>query len=82
MFLKLSYIWYLLFIILVSFSKVTFKILTLTAAIEEGVVDIFEDHYYDSGSINVNGTKLHCWKSKGHKDQTFLEVVENSCNLV
>ena len=59
----------------------TFKILTLTAAIEENEVNIFEDHYYDSGSISVSGTKLHCWKHGGHKDQTFLEVVENSCNL-
>ena len=58
----------------------TFKILTLTAAIEENVVNIFEDHYYDSGSISVSGTKLHCWKHGGHKDQTFLQVVENSCN--
>ena len=23
---------------------------------------------------------LRCWKREGHKDQTFLEVVENSCN--
>ena len=59
----------------------TFKILTLSAALNEGVVNIFEEHYYDSGGINVNGTTLHCWKTKGHGDETFLQVVENSCNL-
>ena len=58
----------------------TFKILTLSAAINEGLVNIFEEHYYDSGGINVNGTTLHCWKTKGHGDETFLQVVENSCN--
>lgn len=58
----------------------TFKILTLAAAINEGKVNIFEDKYYDTGKINVEGTTLHCWKSEGHKDETFLEVVENSCN--
>lgn len=59
---------------------VTFKILTLSAAINEGLVNLFEEHYYDTGKINVNGTTLHCWKTKGHGDETFLEVVENSCN--
>lgn len=58
----------------------TFKIVTLTSAINEGVVNIFEDTYYDSGSITVAGTALHCWKTKGHGQQTFLQVVENSCN--
>lgn len=58
----------------------TFKILTLSAAINEGLVNIFEEHYYDTGKINVSGTTLHCWKTKGHGDETFLEVVENSCN--
>ncbi len=58
----------------------TFKILTLAAAINEGVVNIFEDHYYDSGKINVSGSTLHCWKPEGHGEETFLQVVENSCN--
>lgn len=58
----------------------TFKILTLTAAIEEGKVNLFEDTYYDSGSIKVANATLHCWKHEGHGHETFLEVVENSCN--
>ena len=61
---------------------VTFKIITLSAAIEEGLVNIFEDRYTDSGAITVDGATLHCWKHGGHGDQSYLEVVENSCNLV
>ncbi len=58
----------------------TFKITTLAAAIEEKKVNIFEDTYYDTGHITVAGTKLHCWKLKGHGFQTYIQVVENSCN--
>lgn len=58
----------------------TFKILTLTSAINEGIVNIFEDHYYDSGKIKVANATLHCWRHKGHGDQTYVQVVENSCN--
>ena len=58
----------------------TFKIVTLAASIEENTVNIFEDKYYDSGSISVSGRRLHCWKHEGHGSQTFLQVVENSCN--
>ena len=59
----------------------TFKIITLSAAIEEGLVNIFEDRFTDSGAITVDGATLHCWKDGGHGNQTYLEVVENSCNL-
>lgn len=58
----------------------TFKIITLAAALEEGKVDLENDHFYDPGHIEVAGSHLHCWKSGGHGAQTFLEVVENSCN--
>ena len=58
----------------------TFKVVTMASAIEEGVVDIFHDHFYDSGKVNVDGSILKCWKAGGHGDQTFLEVLQNSCN--
>lgn len=58
----------------------TFKIMTLAASLEEQTVNLFEDTYYDDGSVNVEGATIHCWKSGGHGAQTFLEVVENSCN--
>lgn len=58
----------------------TFKIITLAAAVEEDVVDMKNDHFYDAGYTLVEGARLRCWRREGHKDQTFLQVVENSCN--
>ena len=58
----------------------TFKIITMSSAVNEGVVDLFKDTFYDSGSVKVNGTRIGCWKSGGHGHQTFLQVLENSCN--
>jgi len=58
----------------------TFKIITLASALEEQVVDLQKDSFVDKGSINVEGAKLRCWKSGGHGEQSYLEVVENSCN--
>ncbi|AUJ26776.1 stage V sporulation protein D [Virgibacillus dokdonensis] len=58
----------------------TFKIITLAAALEEEVVDLNKDHYHDDGDISVGGSELHCWKSGGHGHQSYLEVVQNSCN--
>src|SRR3954452_20225881 len=58
----------------------TFKIIPLAAALNEGKVDLEKEHFHDSGSVQVAGARLKCWKRGGHGDQTFLEVVENSCN--
>ena len=58
----------------------TFKIITLAAAIEEKKVNIFNDYYYDSGSIMVENARIKCWKAGGHGYESFLNVVENSCN--
>lgn len=58
----------------------TFKILTLSASVEEGTVDLLNDRFYDGGSVNVDGARIKCWKAGGHGDESFLEVVQNSCN--
>ncbi|MDZ5470696.1 stage V sporulation protein D [Bacillus sp. 31A1R] len=58
----------------------TFKIITLAAALEEGKVDLENEHFHDSGSVKVGGANLRCWKRGGHGSQTYLEVVQNSCN--
>lgn len=58
----------------------TFKIITTAAAVEEKVVDLENDTFYDSGSVNVDGSTLRCWKAGGHGNQTFLQVLQNSCN--
>ena len=58
----------------------TFKIVTLASSLNEKTVNLFEDHFFDSGSIHVDGATIHCWKHGGHGEQTILNVVENSCN--
>ena len=58
----------------------TFKIITTAAAVEEGTVNLEKDHFYDSGSVTVSGSKIKCWKAGGHGAQTMLEVFQNSCN--
>ncbi len=58
----------------------TFKIITLAASLEEDTIDLQNDHFYDGGSIRVASAKIKCWKAGGHGAETFLQVVENSCN--
>lgn len=58
----------------------TFKIITLAASLEEGKVNLDNDHFNDPGFAKVGGATLKCWKRGGHGQQTFLEVVQNSCN--
>lgn len=58
----------------------TFKIITLSAAVEENVVDLEKDTFFDKGYTMVEGVRLRCWKRDGHGEETFLQVVENSCN--
>ena len=58
----------------------TFKIITMSTAVEEKIIDIYNDTFYDSGSVKVSGARIGCWKGSGHGHQTFLQVLENSCN--
>ena len=58
----------------------TFKIITMSSAVEERVIDIFKDTFYDSGKVKVSNAIIRCWKSHGHGTQTYLQVLENSCN--
>ena len=58
----------------------TFKIITMSSAVEEKAIDIFHDTFYDSGSVKISGSRIGCWKSGGHGLQTYLQVLENSCN--
>lgn len=57
----------------------TFKILTLAAALEEGVVSL-EDKFYCPGYRIIDGVKIKCWKTIGHGSQTLTEAFANSCN--
>lgn len=58
----------------------TFKIITVASSLEEKTVDFYKDTFHDSGAVNVEGARIKCWKHGGHGSQSFLEVVENSCN--
>lgn len=58
----------------------TFKIITLAASLQENTVDLDKDTFYDSGHVTVASARIKCWKAGGHGQQTFLQVVENSCN--
>ena len=58
----------------------TFKIITLAASLEEHTVDLDKDTFNDPGSIQVENARIKCWKHGGHGTQTYLQVVENSCN--
>lgn len=57
----------------------TFKIITLSAALEEKVVKPTES-FTDPGYAIVLGKRVRCWKAGGHGTQTMVQVAENSCN--
>ena len=60
----------------------TFKIITLSMALEEGAVSL-SDSFYCGGSVNVTGrtTPIRCWKTQGHGSQTLTQAVQHSCNV-
>ena len=57
----------------------TFKILTLAAALEEGVVDKTTT-VNCGGSVTISGQTIHCSNKNGHGLQTLVQSVGNSCN--
>ena len=60
----------------------TFKIITLSMALEEGKVSP-GDSFYCGGSTLVTGrtNPIRCWKSGGHGSQTLTQAVQHSCNV-
>ena len=57
----------------------TFKILTYAMGLEEKVFSI-DEPFYDPGYMIIDGTRIKDWKAGGHGKETFLEVLQNSCN--
>ena len=57
----------------------TFKILTVAAALESGVVTL-DDTFYCPGYRVIDGERIKCWKTIGHGTQTLTEAFANSCN--
>ena len=58
-----------------------FKIVTATAALEEGVVSL-NDTFYCPGYKKVEDRIIRCHKAGGHGSQTFVDGIKNSCNPV
>ena len=58
----------------------TFKIITFASALNENVIDMDKDTYYDKGYEIVKGARIKSWKKGGHGLQTFREVLQNSSN--
>lgn len=58
-----------------------FKIITASAALEEGVVSV-DDSFYCPGYITVEDRRIRCHKIAGHGSETFVQGLQNSCNPV
>ncbi len=59
----------------------TFKLITLAAALNEGLTNINE-RFYCGGRCAVDGETIKCWRSVGHGSLTLLDAFKNSCNCV
>ena len=59
----------------------TIKIITSSACLEEGVVDL-DDTFVCPGYKIVEDRRIRCHKVGGHGAETFVEGVQNSCNPV
>ena len=57
----------------------TFKILTLAAALEEGVINK-NTTVNCNGYVNISNYTIHCSNKVGHGLQTLVQSVGNSCN--
>jgi len=57
----------------------TWKFVTFSAGLEEKVFSL-EEEFYDPGYYIVDGVRIRDWKAGGHGKETYLNVIENSCN--
>ena len=59
----------------------TFKFITSSACLEEGVVKL-DDRFHCPGYKMVEDRKIRCHKVGGHGSETFVQGIQNSCNPV
>lgn len=59
----------------------TFKLITLAAALNEGLTNP-EERFYCGGKCSVDGETIKCWRSIGHGSLNLVEGFKNSCNCV
>ena len=62
----------------------TFKLVTSSAALEEGITDTDNSgEFACTGSINIAGTRIKCWRYyRPHGGQSLRQALMNSCNPV
>ena len=62
----------------------TFKLVTASAALEEGITDTDRAGEFNcSGSINIAGTRIKCWRYyRPHGSESLRQALMNSCNPV
>ena len=60
----------------------TFKVLTMSAALDCGAIDL-NTPFHCSGSEQIPGRaqRLHCWRSTGHGAEKTPQALQNSCNI-
>ena len=56
-----------------------FKMITLSMALEEGVIDK-DDRFQCGGAMEVYEKSIHCHNEAGHGTQNYAECLWNSCN--
>lgn len=59
----------------------TFKLITLAAALNEGLTNE-DEQFYCTGRCTVDGETIKCWKTVGHGSLTLVDAFKNSCNCV
>lgn len=59
----------------------TFKIITASAGLEEGVVSL-QDKFFCPGYKIVDDRRIRCHKVSGHGSENFVQAAQNSCNPV
>jgi len=57
-----------------------FKVITASAALSEKVVNE-KSTFNCTGSLKVGGRTIRCWKTSGHGQQNFIDILKNSCNV-
>lgn len=62
----------------------TFKIVTATAALEEGITSIDAPNVFScNGSMNIGGWNIRCWRyPRTHGQESLRQGIMNSCNPV
>ncbi len=60
----------------------TFKTLTCSMVLEEGVVKDLQEAFFCTGALQVADRIIHCHKKGGHGSLSFSEGLQNSCNPV